>query len=106
MYERVGVEGPHPRYAPLIEESARILDPGGGKPSLANTQVLSDGGEKGVIALVPGWNGLGGDEVLAIVDRSTYDDFNAPKGKVSAPESSLTQRHLPIPRPTSAMFGR
>ena len=74
MCDGVGVQGLYSRYEPpLVEESARVLDPVGGEQPFASAEVLGDGCEQGVIARVPGCNGFGSDEALTLVDRSTFD---------------------------------
>jgi hypothetical protein len=70
---------------PVVKESARILGSGRGEQSLASAEVLGDGGQQGVEAGVPGRDGLGSNEVMASVDRSPLDEWEAPERK---PKSS------------------
>ena len=86
MCDGVCVEGLNSRYEPpSIEESAPVLDPGGGKLSCTSAQVLADGCEECVKVHISGRGGLAGDKAWARLYRSTVEDLDTPKGE---PESS------------------
>jgi len=66
---------------PLVEESARTLDPRWSNQPFASAEVLGNGGEQSVVACIPGRDWFRIDKDLAIDERSTLNDLDAPKGE-------------------------